>query len=225
MPTQWRFVTAAAVFAACVVSAFGLAPSGGTAVDDWVGQASIVVGGPVVYGENSIMGRKAHGGSTEEAPQASLRWGSDWQTADKICTKNRHYAEYSGYWVSTEFLADQAGRETTFYDAVTGLPLFVAPRGRSWGEFEEESRAHGWPSFRDEEVVWANVRVLRTTFYDAVTGPAAVCGAPGAVVGGVRGGVTRPRLAQLPGRGGGVGERAGAARRGDGEHRGHAPGA
>lgn len=36
----------------------------------------------------------------------------------------------------------------------------MAPRGRSVEEFLEESRAHGWPSFRDEEVVWENVRCL-----------------------------------------------------------------
>jgi peptide methionine sulfoxide reductase MsrB len=38
--------------------------------------------------------------------------------------------------------------------------LFVAPRGRTFDEFLVESRRHGWPSFRDEEVVWDNVRVL-----------------------------------------------------------------
>ena len=31
--------------------------------------------------------------------------------------------------------------------------------------FLEESRAHGWPSFRDAEVIWDNVRVL----YDGET--------------------------------------------------------
>ena len=51
--------------------------------------------------------------------------------ADKICTHNRRYAEYSGYWLTTDFLEDQKGRETTFYDAVTGSPLFVAPRVRA----------------------------------------------------------------------------------------------
>lgn len=50
--------------------------------------------------------------------------------------------------------------EVTFYDTVTGKPLFVAPRGRSWDEFLEESKHHGWPSFRDEELVTENVRVL-----------------------------------------------------------------
>lgn len=45
-----------------------------------------------------------------------------------------------------------SGEEITFNDAVTGAPLFVAPRGRSLEAFVEESRAHGWPSFRDDEV-------------------------------------------------------------------------
>jgi len=48
----------------------------------------------------------------------------------------------------------------TFYDSVSGKPLFIAPKGRSYEEFLDESIAHGWPSFRDEEVVWENVRCL-----------------------------------------------------------------
>ena len=44
---------------------------------------------------------------------------------------------------------------------MTGKPLFVAPKGRTWKEFVDESKAHGWPSFRDEEVVWENVRTLK----------------------------------------------------------------
>jgi len=50
--------------------------------------------------------------------------------------------------------------EVTFYDSVTGKPSFIAPRGRTWEAFIKESLAHGWPSFRDEEVVKENVRVL-----------------------------------------------------------------
>lgn len=49
----------------------------------------------------------------------------------------------------------------TYYDSVTGKPLFIAPRGRSTAEFIKESKVHGWPSFRDEEVVWENVRTLK----------------------------------------------------------------
>jgi len=51
--------------------------------------------------------------------------------------------------------------ETTYYDSVTGKPLFIAPRGRTMEAFLKESKSHGWPSFRDEEVVWANVRCLK----------------------------------------------------------------
>ena len=50
--------------------------------------------------------------------------------------------------------------EITFYDSNTGEPLFVAPKGRSWDSFVRESKVHGWPSFRDEEVNWDYVRVL-----------------------------------------------------------------
>ena len=48
----------------------------------------------------------------------------------------------------------------TYYDSVTGLPLFKAPQGRTMSEFIKESRKHGWPSFRDQEVIWDNAVVL-----------------------------------------------------------------
>ena len=65
--------------------------------------------------------------------------------------------QYGGYWQTTTFLkeADRSG-ETTFYDSVTGRPLFIAPRGRTWEQFEAESRSHGWPSFRCGERVWSH---------------------------------------------------------------------
>ena len=43
---------------------------------------------------------------------------------------------------------------------MSGKPLFIAPRGRTVQDFVAESRQHGWPSFRDEEVVWENMRCL-----------------------------------------------------------------
>jgi hypothetical protein len=39
-----------------------------------------------------------------------------------------------------------------FYDSNSGKLLFTAPVDRSWDDFLEESRHHGWPSFRDQEV-------------------------------------------------------------------------
>ena len=115
-----------------------------------------------IQGRESIMSKKKHG--TSETPvQKDLRWGCDFDTADRICNYNRHYAEHSGYFVvKTSFVKyaqDEEG-EITFYDSNTGKELFNAPRGRSMDDFLKESRAHGWPSFRDQEVNWDYVRCL-----------------------------------------------------------------
>merc|ERR1711907_24749 len=113
-----------------------------------------------VRGDESIMSEKEHG-TTETPVQQNLRYGCDVKGADKICCYNRHYAEHSGYFSTTRFFEEvDPDVETTFYDSVTGKPLFCAPRGRSFEEFKQESLAHGWPSFRDEEVLWDDVRCL-----------------------------------------------------------------
>jgi peptide methionine sulfoxide reductase MsrB len=119
---------------------------------------------PCVMGEESIMSPKAHG--TSEVPvQKNLRWGCDNDTADRICNYNRHYAEHSGYFSTTTFQKEaestNEGEQITFYDSNTGKPLFIAPIGRTMDSFLKESKAHGWPSFRDQEVVWENVRCLK----------------------------------------------------------------
>jgi peptide methionine sulfoxide reductase MsrB len=107
------------------------------------------------------MSRKGQFGSTAAPVQGSLLYGISQSLANRVCCFNRHYAEPSGSFEQTSFFRDVSSTaETTFYDSVTGLPLFVAPRGRTFAEFAAESRSHGWPSFRDEEVVWDNVRCL-----------------------------------------------------------------
>jgi len=74
------------------------------------------------------------------------------------------FTQFAGYWTSqTNFLKEETGdKEITFYDSNTQKPLFYANRkgGRSFSEFVRESRDHGWPSFRDNEVNWEYVRVL-----------------------------------------------------------------
>lgn len=83
--------------------------------------------------------------------------------ADEICNYNRHYAEHSGYFESkTKFIpeAQAASDPIDFYDSNTGKLLFTAPVGRSMEDFLVESRAHGWPSFRDSEV-----RIMFRTFF------------------------------------------------------------
>ncbi len=119
---------------------------------------------PCVMGDESIMSPKAHG--TSDVPvQQNLRWNCDRDTADRICNFNRHYAEHSGYFQQTKFPGEansiMEGEKITFYDSNTGKPLFIAPVGRTMQQFLNESRAHGWPSFRDDEVVWENVRCLK----------------------------------------------------------------
>lgn len=119
---------------------------------------------PCVMGDENIMKPKAHG--TSHTPvQQNLRWDCDYDTADRICNFNRHYAEYRGYWRMTPFEKEamkeyEANGEVKFYDSNTGKLLFVAPKGRSMDDFIKESVSHGWPSFRDKEVVWENVRCL-----------------------------------------------------------------
>lgn len=117
---------------------------------------------PIMAGEDS-MSQKGHG-TSEKPVQKDLRWNCDYETADRICNFNRHYAEYAGYWESTSFLKAIANEEgpIKFYDSVTGAHLFTAPIGRSMEDFIKESRSHGWPSFRDQEVNWeGGVRCLR----------------------------------------------------------------
>ena len=77
--------------------------------------------------------------------------------------------ENGGYFQGTSFEDDihqqvaRSGGPITFYDSVTGKPLFKAPINRSVDDFINESEVHGWPSFRDDEVVWENVRVLKSS--------------------------------------------------------------
>jgi len=117
------------------------------------------------------MAQKAHGTSADPV-QSDLLYGVSNKLADRICNYNRMFAEMGGYFQSTDFEATvlDAKRPITFYDSVTGKPLFVAPIDRSPEEFVQESKVHGWPSFRDQEVVWDNVRVLRDGETVSITG-------------------------------------------------------
>jgi hypothetical protein len=65
--------------------------------------------------------------------------------------------EHSGYFeMKTDFVkvakATKGDETIQFYDSNTGKLLYSAPHGRSMDDFLKESKAHGWPSFRDTEV-------------------------------------------------------------------------
>lgn len=110
---------------------------------------------------HEIMFPRKHG-TCVSSVQDPLRWGADADVGDNICCFNRHYAERAGSWLTTSIVQDQQHQTepTIFYDSVTGKPLFRAPVGRSWSDFQLESEQHGWPSFRDNEVIGDDTRVL-----------------------------------------------------------------
>ncbi len=124
-----------------------------------------------IIAEDSAMNEKGHG-TSEKPVQKNLKWGCDNALADRICNFNRHWAENAGYWQGTNFIteAKKSSEPITFYDSVTGVALFKAPVGRTMDEFLRESQGHGWPSFRDEEVVWENVRCLKNGEAISTTG-------------------------------------------------------
>jgi len=118
------------------------------------------------------MSQKGHGTSIQPV-QPDLLYGVNNKLADKICNYNRYFAELGGYAFQSSLTFEQTVRQEaatihtkhpiTFYDSVTGKPLFVAAKHRTVEQFIAESKVHGWPSFRDDEVVWDNVRVLQNS--------------------------------------------------------------
>lgn len=120
-------------------------------------------------GDESIMSPKAYGTSAVPV-QDSLRYGVPFKLANRIANYNRRFAEFGGYFQETNFEStirdtyeNNGAKPITFYDSNTGKPLFVAPINRSMDDFIAESKVHGWPSFRDQEVVWDSVRILRSS--------------------------------------------------------------
>ena len=147
----------------CVVSSIACAAVGSYGVLRAFGTKA---GNPKGYvsAPDSLMHQRENGTCVGPV-QDKLRFNCDRREANHICCFNRHYAEYSGYAFSHEVvwleqLDKEGGTPMTYYDSITGKPLFKAPVGRSMKDFIKESMAHGWPSFRDDEVVWDNVRIL-----------------------------------------------------------------
>jgi len=104
------------------------------------------------------------GGSHKNNPDClqdqTLLYGAESLRAnyEYVCCNNERWAEPSGSLVSSTLFQDAADT-TTFYDAQCGVPVFrLGARARS--AWEQESRAHGWPSFRDSEVVALGTNVI-----------------------------------------------------------------
>jgi len=95
--------------------------------------------------------------------QKKLRWGVDSVKAQKIACNNKKFAEKKGYWDTlpkfkkTIEIAKKTGNPIKFYDSVTSILLFVAPKRRTMNDFLTETKKHGWPSFREFEIVKKNL--------------------------------------------------------------------
>lgn len=55
------------------------------------------------------------------------------------------------------------GTPTIFFDSTCGLPLFKAPINRTFEDFRDDTKEHGWPSFRVGEIYLENVLINQTT--------------------------------------------------------------
>ena len=117
---------------------------------------------------------KRHG-SCSCSTQQNLRFGVNYSEASRLCCFNRFFAEPKGYFLSTEssWLAEQSASKDApqdYFDSVTGIRLFSAPKERSFEEFLDESTRYGWLSFRDAEVQWDHVRILPSGETVSITG-------------------------------------------------------
>ena len=80
--------------------------------------------------DHEITCRQAHGTCEHPAkPESELRWGMSHELADRISCYTRKFAERAGSWEGTTLLRTEGPHTApvTFYDSVTGAPLFVAP--------------------------------------------------------------------------------------------------
>jgi len=76
------------------------------------------------------------------------------------------YAEPSGMFKRQDvalFSHFSPNKTVTFYDPVCGIALFQAPKGRTLEQFQADTTEHGWPSFRPEELVHGNSRIVNST--------------------------------------------------------------
>lgn len=110
-------------------------------------------------------------GAVETAPdscnssiQSTLRFGCTTMmaTAQDICCHNTRFAEPRWYFKDAGgpgglFAHLDRNGVSTFYDSACGIPLYSAPVGRSFADWEAESLGHGWPSFRREETFMENM--------------------------------------------------------------------
>jgi hypothetical protein len=121
--------------------------------------SSTLVQLPLMCSED-VMNHKEHG-TAPRPVQTNLLYGVDGAVADRICCFNRHYAEPHGDFLRRSWIPAVHGRrEVTYFDSVTGKPLFVAPRGRTFEEFVAESKVRGMARQKGGRAVVEKRRVM-----------------------------------------------------------------
>ncbi|KAK3287171.1 hypothetical protein CYMTET_5301 [Cymbomonas tetramitiformis] len=88
--------------------------------------------------------------------------------ADAVCCDSlfKPYAEPRGTYARDDvalFSKMNPNGTTTFYDSVCGIPLFTAPRGRTLADFQADTEEHGWPSFRQDELIKGSSHINHET--------------------------------------------------------------
>lgn len=83
----------------------------------------------------------------------------DYKLADRVCCRNEdvYATEPSGYHATDASVCSRDWIRTTRPCSTIRCAVFVAPRGRTFEEFKDQSVRHGWPSFRPKEIVSENV--------------------------------------------------------------------
>jgi len=111
-------------------------------------------------------GRSAVAGRFNISSSIPDPFGGGLSLVEAVCcdSRNARYAEPQNLYTEVALFAqlDSSG-VTTFYDSASQLPLFRAPVGRTFAAFRADTRTHGWPSFRGDEIVTKNVLTNLTT--------------------------------------------------------------
>ena len=75
-----------------------------------------------------------------------------------ICCNNKELAEPHSILPRVTYLTRlKTELGVVFFDGSCGVPVFSPAINRTLDDWWEESLNHGWPSFRDPEVLWGNV--------------------------------------------------------------------
>lgn len=118
----------------------------------------------------AVQSNLRYGISGRDTPTVPIAVNETETLAEAVCCDKRvaAYAEPQFLFAAPDislFTKLDATGVTTYYDSVCGKPLFKAPVGRTFQEYQDDTNEHGWPSFRSAEIVSENVITDKVTGY------------------------------------------------------------